>query len=113
MSDDDEQRSHPRREVELPVALGDRAHAIEAVICFDTCDLSPGGAFLRSDLLLEVGEELELSFRLPDGTSIRTMGRVVHVVRQAGPASPAGMGIEFSQLCQRDRDAVRAFLAGG
>ena len=111
-SDNQDLRSHPRSDVHLPVALGDATNSVEATICFDTHDLSLGGAFLRSELLLEVGEQLELMFHLPEGKCIRTTGRVVHVAREAGADGPAGMGIAFADLSARDREAVRAFLAG-
>lgn len=83
-------RSHPRSDVQLPVAVGDASNSVAATICFDTHNLSLGGAFLRSDLLLEVGEQLDLTFHLPDGQCIHAGGRVVHVVRQAGAANGAG-----------------------
>ncbi len=106
-----DQRVHARRELELPVRVGDRDNRVSGTIRFDTRDLSVGGAFLRSDLLFEVGEELRLEFQLPGGPSVHARGRVVHVARDREVA--AGMGIAFSNLSERDREAVRAFLARG
>ena len=108
-----DQRLHSRCKIELPVAVGDANNPVAGTICFDTQDLSLGGAFLRSELLLEVDEQLELSFDLPNGTRISTVGRVVHVVRDTGANSIPGMGIAFANFSERDLEAVRALLTRG
>jgi len=108
-----ELRAHPRKQAELPVIVADSDNRVEGEICFDTRDLSLTGAFLRSDLLFEVGEELDLAFLLPEGRTVRARGRVVHVVREPRDTNVAGMGISFTNLSDRDREAVRAFLATG
>jgi c-di-GMP-binding flagellar brake protein YcgR len=113
MTQPGEQRAAARRELEIPVYLGDAQNRVHGTIRFDTRDFSVGGAFLRSDLLFEIGEELDVEFQLPGGPTVRTRGRVVHVARDPvtdGGAAP-GMGIAFSNLSERDREAVRAFLA--
>ena len=104
-----EQRAHPRRDTELPVLVHDSGNRVRGAIRFDTRDLSLGGAFLRSDLLFEVGEELDLEFQLPGGPLVRARGRVVRVARE--PLGATGMGIAFSLLTDGDGEAVRAFLA--
>ena len=106
-----ELRAHPRKGVDLPVIVADSTSRVEGEISFDVCDLSVGGAFLRSDLLFEVGEELELAFQLPGGTEVRARGKVAHVVREGGPDTVPGMGISFTHLAEPDREAVRSFLA--
>lgn len=106
-----EQRVHPRKELELPVVVSDSASRVGGTLCFDTCDLSVGGAFLRSDLLFELHEELDLHLDLPGGGHVVARGRVVRVVREPSEGTVAGMGIAFTEFAERDRDAVRAFLA--
>jgi len=106
-----EQRAFARRTVELPVQVGDTDQRVAGAIRFDTRDLSLGGAFLRSDLLFEVGEVLALEFSIPGGPTVHARGRVVHVARD--PQLPTGMGIAFANLSECDREAVRAFLARG
>jgi Tfp pilus assembly protein PilZ len=96
--------------MDLPVVVKDDASRVEAAIRFDARDLSVGGAFLRSDLLFEIGEEIDISFRLPEGAEVRARARVVHVVRETGHEAEAGMGIAFTQLPEADRERVRAFL---
>ena len=104
-------RTEQRKGVDLPVIVCDSASRVEGEIHFDVRDLSVGGAFLRSDLLFEVGEELQLTFQLPGDAEVKALGRVVHVVREAGADNVPGMGISFTRLSERDRDAVRGFLA--
>lgn len=103
-------RAHPRKLVTLPVSVADADHRVEGRIEFDTRDLSVGGAFLRSDLLLEVGEELQLTIHLPD-TELVAHGRVVHVVREPGPDGAPGMGVAFTDLSDADRESIRTYLA--
>ena len=112
-----EQRRHPRCAVELPIAIGGPGSKATAHIQFSTSDVSVGGAFIRSDLLFEIGEALSLMFTLPDGRSVRAKGTVVRVSRGAPPeqqfdpgAEKPGMGIEFVSLPDTDRDAIRALV---
>ena len=100
-------RKHSRRAVELPVLVSDAANKVKAAIRFEAADVSPGGAFLCSDLLFEIGEVLNLSIELP-GRQVRARGRVVRVSRGATPDQPPGMGIEFVDLSPLDRAAVEA-----
>ena len=106
-------RRHVRSAVELPVTVADSTNSVDAHIQFDTQDLSAGGAFVRSDLLFEVGEELSLTFQLPDGKQVKARGRVVRVARETGDEGVAGMGIEFVDLPDADRDAILALVTRG
>ena len=73
---------------------------------FASTDLSSGGAFLRADVLFEVGEVLLVEFRLPNGRQIKTQGRVVRVARGGQKDRSSGMGIEFVDLSAEDRAAI-------
>jgi Tfp pilus assembly protein PilZ len=106
-------RRHVRSAVELPVTVADATNSVDAHIQFDTQDLSVGGAFVRSDLLFEVGEELSLTFGLPDGKQVKARGRVVRVARETGDEGVAGMGIELHDLSDADRDALLALVTRG
>jgi Tfp pilus assembly protein PilZ len=105
-------RRHPRSPVELPVTVADADNSVDAVIEFDTQDLSLGGAFVRSDLLFEIGEELQLTFALPTGEAVRATGKVVRVARDTGDDAVPGMGIAFTVLSDRDRDAILTLTRG-
>jgi hypothetical protein len=106
-------RKHARSPVELPITVSDAANRVEGHIEFNTQDLSVGGAFIRSDLLFEVGEELQLDFALPDGQIVRARGKVVRVARDSGDDVIPGMGIMFVALAEGDREAIRALVTRG
>ena len=106
-------RRYVRSAIELPVTVADANNSVHGHIQFDTQDLSVGGAFVRSDLLFEVGEELGLTFGLPDGKQVKARGRVVRVARETGDEGVAGMGIEFVDLSEGDRDAILALVTRG
>ena len=112
-------RKHARGSLELPVLVSDAASKVRTGIRFDSADVSGGGAFLRSDMLFEVGELLMLEFKLPNGRAIRVRGRVVRATREAMEANedkreagrkPSGMGVEFVDLSAEDRAAIDAQL---
>jgi Tfp pilus assembly protein PilZ len=86
-------------------------HTIEAGIHLDSLNVSEGGAFLRSDLLFEVGDVLHLEIPLPDGPVVKATGKVVRVSRSRGKDGLSGMGIEFTRLAMSDRRAITASLS--
>jgi Tfp pilus assembly protein PilZ len=94
------------------VLVSDAASKARVGIRFDSADVSGGGAFLRSDILFEVGEVLLLQFALPDGRQVRALGRVVRATREVdqGRDRQAGMGVEFVDLSAEDRNAIDAQL---
>ena len=96
-------RRFSRRDALLPVVVRAAGNRVEAGIRLDTIDLSEGGAFLRSDLLFEVGETLSLEIPLAPGETLAAHGRVAWVTRGGDGNPPAGMGIEFEKLSAQDR----------
>ncbi len=106
-------RKHARSAIDLPVSVSDAENRVDGQIEFDTQDVSVGGAFIRSDLLFEIGEHLGLSISLPSGRQIRAVGRVVRVARDTGDDGAApGMGIQFVSLSDEDREALQALVKG-
>ncbi|MDB4980840.1 MAG: hypothetical protein JWM82_1592 [Myxococcales bacterium] len=101
-------RRHTRSTLVLPVLVSDASSKARVGIRFDAADVSGGGAFLRSDMLFEVGELLLLQFSLPDGRPVSARGRIVRVTRQgdAGKSRFSGMGVEFVDLSAEDRAAI-------
>jgi hypothetical protein len=97
--------------VQLPVTISDATNRVSGSILFDTQDISVGGAFIRSDLLFEVGEELGVAMTLPTGHVVNARAKVVRVARDSG--DDAGMGIQFVQLSEADREAVLALVQRG
>jgi hypothetical protein len=111
-------RKHARATMELPVVVSDTSQRVKGAIRFASADVSGGGAFLRSDVLFEIGEMLTVEFDLPSGRHVRTRGRVVRVTRGAQGAGEApardrhpGMGVEFIDLSAEDRAAIEERLA--
>lgn len=80
-------------------------------LIFESADLSAGGTFLKSDLLLETGEALALEFPILEGRVIRAQARVAWVRRFPQPREVAGMGVEFTAMQDGDREALATFLA--
>jgi uncharacterized protein (TIGR02266 family) len=99
-------RRYVRASLELPVVVSDASNRVQGGIRFESADVSGGGAFLRSDLLFEVGEVLNLDFHLPGGRRIQTRGRVVRVSRDHTDERSPGMGVEFVDLAAEDRAAI-------
>ena len=105
-----EQRKFERKPAELAVTVRAAGNTIEAGIRLDSLNVSEGGAFLRSDLLFEVGDVLHLEIPLPDGPVVKATGKVVRVSRARGKDGAAGMGIEFTRLAMSDRRAITVSL---
>jgi len=106
-------RKQERAILELPVLVSDAANKVQGGIRFEAADISSGGAFLRSDLLFEVGEVLTLQFQIAAGAAardVRAQGRVVRVSRDLTRDRVPGMGIEFIDLPAADRAAIEARL---
>ena len=101
MSQKQENRAHPRQKISLPLLVRDGHNQINAIIEFDTHDLSVGGAFVRSDILFEIDELLELRFQI-QGKALQLRGRVVRVVREPDEGL-AGMGIQFVDVGDQDK----------
>jgi uncharacterized protein (TIGR02266 family) len=77
---------------------------------FETADLSTGGAFLKSDLLLEQGERLFLEFKLAQRV-VKTEIRVAWVRRFPREGEPAGMGVQFVSMSEEDKALLARFIA--
>jgi c-di-GMP-binding flagellar brake protein YcgR len=99
-------RQFERHPAALPVTVRMSRVEGEGSMHLDTADLSQGGAFLCSDLLFEVGEELEVEIALPSGAVVKTAARVARVARREADAVP-GMGIEFTGITAQDRRLIQ------
>lgn len=94
------ERRHPRVRVNLPVEM--RSGLMLAL--GTTADLSEGGMLLASPVRLDREPDLWLRFNLPNGYSVRTRGRIVHI-------QPDGrLGVSFEQLSPNDRFALAEAL---
>jgi uncharacterized protein (TIGR02266 family) len=100
-------RRYDRKPVALPFRVRAATNPVDGSIRLDSTDLSEGGAFLRADLLFEIGDVLNLEIPLPSGEVLKATGRVARVARKPDPAVPAGMGIEFTGLSPEDRRLIQ------
>lgn len=102
-------RSHRRLTLRVSVRASDPGGRVASAIVFEAAELSGGGAFLPSLLLLEVGERLNLAFTLPDGRPVQTQARVVRASRGSAD-EPSGIGVEFVDIAPDDRAAIERLL---
>jgi uncharacterized protein (TIGR02266 family) len=105
-----DQRQHVRRA--LPVKIRGRDSDGIGQLQFVAGDLSAGGAFLKSDLLLEDGETLELEFQVPGVPRVlRAQARIAWVKRFPGEGESGGMGVQFAAMSDEDREVLTDYLA--
>jgi uncharacterized protein (TIGR02266 family) len=103
------QRRFPRRSLQVEFRAQD--HAGGGQLLLSSTDLSAGGAFLQSELLLEVGELLALAFQVPGmEQGLQARARVVWVRRFPQGAELPGMGVEFVAMREEDRAALTGYL---
>jgi hypothetical protein len=103
-----ELRRHPRRRLRVEFQFRD-AEGGAGELSLEGANLSAGGAFLESDLLLEPGEILDIAFAAP-GRTVVARAEVVWARRFPGEGQAPGMGIRFGELGEGDRAALAALL---
>ena len=103
------------KRVPLKVQVFVRDHEYDGTIFFYSSNISTGGMFLESDLLLDEGTEFTLEFTLPSVPRfIRAKGKVVWVTRPGivgvDEEVTPGMGIKFIEISDEDRKKVEEFV---
>lgn len=106
---DDPKRKFRRKPLGVEIRARDQSGAGE--VTFDTHDLSLGGAFLKSDLLLEMGELLDVEIPMSAGPPLRVTARVVRAVRTGDLKSGPGMGIEFINASAEVKAALAELIS--
>ena len=83
-------------------------------IDFVTWDLSPAGAFLMSDAIPTIGEQLVCSFNLDDARSFCFFSEVSRINRgrRACDTNPPGFGVRFLDPSPLERLDIRGALRG-
>lgn len=110
-SDFKPKREFPRTSISIDVRVTQIGLESVGELVFETGDLSPGGAFLKSELLLEVGDQVELAFELPgEPRTICARAAVVWATRAERQEKFPGMGVEFTQILEGDETALKQFL---
>jgi uncharacterized protein (TIGR02266 family) len=83
---------------------------IDEIFSEFTRDINEGGLFIETEKPRPTGTEVVLRFNLPgNAEALQTVGRVVWV-RTASRNVPAGMGIEFDELSNEDRDRINTMI---
>jgi hypothetical protein len=96
-----------RRQERLALSLRVDAQVADDLVTATILNLSECGMLIQSPVPLELGRELDYSFRLPgSATPVTGTGRVVHAL------SPTHFGVEFLALERDDRERIRALVAG-
>ena len=100
----------PRR---LPVQIRIDHSTLNMFFDSEIMNLSKGGVFIRADITLPLGSEIEFEFTLPaTKKSVNAKGVVVWSrpsnarPNQAFPDHPPGMGIQFRDIDLSDVDAI-------
>ncbi|HLG19055.1 MAG TPA: TIGR02266 family protein [Bdellovibrionota bacterium] len=93
--------------VQIPISVS----TIGTFLDSEIMNLSKGGIFIRADITLPLGTEVDLKFSIPySDRAVEATGTVVWT-RKAGPKPkgafpdhPAGMGIQFKQIDLSDME---------
>jgi len=89
-------------------------NSLGETVGYQTQNIGPGGLFIESDLLFEVGEVIWLSFALPGiAMAMQTRGKIAWVhkyTNENDPTDRPGMGIEFLDLNDSERAALGSYL---
>jgi uncharacterized protein (TIGR02266 family) len=79
-------------------------------LTFLSHDVSTGGVFLKSDLLLEQGETLRLTFDVPGAGELDVAAKVAWVRRFPEAGQVPGMGVQFESLSPEESAALLKWL---
>lgn len=85
----------------------------EGSYLFDFCkDIGSGGIFIETSTPKEIGDELELTFTIPDSKqTITTLGKVIWSQPYVeGNKQPAGMGIQFISFSDENKALLEDFV---
>lgn len=98
-----------RRSIRAPVVVRIEYATVDALFSDFTRNINEGGVFIETDCPAELDSVVHLRFRLP-GTRemLKLTGRVAWIRNAAG--RPEGMGVEFENLSDRDRDRINALV---
>lgn len=110
MTDEKNQRPRGRR---LPVKLQIDTSTLGMFFDSEIMNLSKGGVFIRADIVLPTGSEIEFEFKLPRSKQVVKAKGIVVWARRAGqkslysfPSHACGMGVQFKEISLSDVEAI-------
>ena len=104
-------RRYNRYPLSVEFKLSDSEDPVHGEILFDTVNVSAGGAFLRSDLLMDIGAKVDVTFTVPGQSgSFVTTAVVAWVTRGKSGRREAGMGIEFTGLDEKAKAVIDGLI---
>ena len=103
-------RQRPRPAAELPVIVSDAVNRVTAGFRLYAAGGDGADAFLRADLLFEVGETLELRIELPSREPVGARGRVLRIERGSASEPLTGMAVALVDLSASNRAVLEAAL---
>ncbi len=107
-------KSEHRKTRRFPVQIAVSLTTIDTFLDSEIMNLSKGGIFIKADLPLPLGTEVDLVFTLPNSAkSIQATGTVVWTRRRGEssqassfPDHPSGMGIQFKEIGMDQIEAI-------
>ncbi len=103
-------RPRPRR---LPVRIPVTHSTIDVFLDSEIMNLSTGGVFLKADITLPLGSEVDYQFTLPGSDKVVEAVGTVIWARKAGhthgapfPEHPPGMGVQFKEINVEDLETL-------
>jgi len=109
-----EQRSDPRFLTRIAIFHGPYQ---DEILTDYSVNLSTGGVFIESEIILQEGEEITVKFNLPNSNAIIVAKARVAWVNDPSalkkPSFPSGMGLQFIDLSLADLHTIRIFLDKG
>jgi uncharacterized protein (TIGR02266 family) len=104
---------HPPRSRRIPVQIPIDRSTLPVFLDSEIMNLSKGGVFIRTDLPLPPGSQVDFEFTLPrSGRTVKAEGVVIWArkrdLKSKGflPDHPPGMGVQFSKLDPADIEAM-------
>ncbi len=108
-SPDVERRASPRINIEADIGFQSDTNFFMGF----TEDISEGGLFIATYDTRNIGSVLSINFTLPDGHLVSAEG-IVRWVREYNEVTPdimPGMGIQFDNLPDEDKESIHRFTA--
>jgi uncharacterized protein (TIGR02266 family) len=99
-----------RRSARTPVVVRIEYATVDALFSDFTRNINEGGVFIETDCPAELDSAVHLRFRLP-GTreTVKVTGRVAWI-SPGDDTHPQGMGVEFENLSDRDRERINEIV---